>query len=182
MTYRADSVVFKNIKRTTPIVVETVTWTFDELQIRTLQLLECIQSIEVAVEIFGLDCTEAISADFDTYCKFVLHAVPPERQSELRERHSRLVTLIRESQKASPEQKREALFKALFYNYGLRDMQCRGLKFSSADSAIMVEVPPAAMDLNDDAQILSRIDELPRFAVLALSIRRNVRRRICRGI
>src|SRR5262249_45659239 len=58
--YGADQVIFKNIKRGTPAVVETVTWTFDELQLKMLQLLECIQSIETASEIFGLDCTEAM--------------------------------------------------------------------------------------------------------------------------
>ena len=31
-----------------------MTWNFDEFQLRVLQLLECIVSIEVAAEIFGV--------------------------------------------------------------------------------------------------------------------------------
>ena len=99
VTYGADRVVFKNIKRGTPVGVETVIWSFDELQSRVIQLLECIQSIEVASKIFGFDCAQVIGADFDTYCQFVLHAVPPERRAELRERHGRLVERIRQCQR-----------------------------------------------------------------------------------
>lgn len=170
VTYKADSVVFKSIKRGTPAVAETVTWSFDELQHRVIQLLECIQSIEVTAEIFGLDCTEAINADFDTYCQFVLRAVPPERRAELRERHVLLVAKIRNSEVASLEQKREALSQALFYNCGLRGMEYRGTRFSSSESALMVEVPAAAIDLNDDQQIQGRVFELPRYASLARSV------------
>ena len=170
VTYGADKVLFKNIKRGTPAVVETVTWSFDDLQHRVIQLLECIQSIEVAVEIYGLDCAEVISADFDTYAQFVLHAVPSERRAELRERHGRLLTKIRDSEKASLEQKREALSQALFYNCGLRGMECRGVRFSRSDSAIMIEVPAAAIDINDDQQIKNRVLELPRYGILARSV------------
>lgn len=170
VTYGADRVVFKNIKRGTPAVVETVTWSFDELQGRVIQLLECIQSIEVAVEVFGLDCTEAVRADFDTYCQFVLHVVPPDRKAELRERHGRLVVKIRDSETAPLAEKREALSQALFYNCGIRGMECRGVRFSSSDSAIMVEVPSAAIDINEDQQIRERVLELPRYAILARSV------------
>src|SRR5262249_8271026 len=86
VTYLPDRVVFRNIKRATPPVVETVTWTFDELQLRVMQLLECIVSIEVAAEVFGLDCTPVIGADFETYTQFVLHAVPPELRARWRKR------------------------------------------------------------------------------------------------
>ena len=55
VTYLPDRVVFKSIKRGNPIAVETVVRTIDELQVRVLQLLECLQSIEAAVEIFALD-------------------------------------------------------------------------------------------------------------------------------
>ena len=170
VTYKDDKVVFKNIKRGTPAVVDTVIWSFDELQYRVIQLLECIQSIEVATEIFGLDCAEAVSTDFDTYCQFILHAVSPERRAELRERHDLLVVKIRDCQMASLEQKREALVQALLYNYTLRCMECRAVGFSSSNSAIMVEVPAAAIDLNDDQQIQGRVLELPRYAILARSV------------
>ena len=135
-----------------------------------LQLLECIQSIEVACEVFGLDCTEAVSADFDTYAKFVLHAVPPTRRAELRERHGRLVERIRTSERLSLAKKWEALSQALFYNCGLRDMPCRSVRLSSDETSIMVEVPAAEIDLSNDEQIQNRVMELPRYAILARSV------------
>lgn len=170
ITYLVGQVVFKNIKRGTPAVVETVTWSFDELQYRVIQLLECIQSIEVASEIFGLDCTEAIVADIDTYCQFVLHAIPPERRAELRVRHDRLVEKIRADEKVPLEKKQEALSQALFYNYSVRNMWCRVVGFSSSESGVMVEVPAAPIDLNNDQQIRDRALELARYAILARSI------------
>lgn len=170
VTYRADQVVFKNIKRGVPAVVETVIWSFDELQYRVLQLIECIQSIEVASEIFGLDCAETISSDYDTYSQFVMHAVPAERRAELRERHRWLVEKIRASESVPLEQKREALSQALFHNFGLRDMPYRSVRFSSSESAILVEVPAAAIDLNNDQQILDQALVLARYAILARSV------------
>ena len=170
VTYGADRVIFKNIKRGTPAVVKTVTWSFDELQYRVIQLLECIQSIDVASEIFGLDCTEAIVADFDTHLQFVLHAVPPERRAELRKRRVGLVEKIRASESAPLEKKVEALAQALFYNCKLREMPCRGVRFSNGESAVVIEVPAATIDLSDDRQIQQRTLELPRYAVLARSV------------
>jgi hypothetical protein len=170
VTYGLDRVVFKNIKRGTPPVVDTVTWSFDELQHRVLQLIECLQSIEVAAEVFGLDCTESIKSDFDTFSQFVLHAVPHERRAELRDRHGETAVKIRESGKLTSEQRREALSQVLFYNCGVRGMPCRGVRFSSGEFAILVEVPAVAIDLNDDEQLLGRVSELPRYAILARSV------------
>ena len=87
---------------------------------------------------------------------FVLHAVPPERRAELRERHGQLVVKIRDSEQAPLEQKCETLSQALFYNYGLRGMPCRGVRFSNSESAVIVEVQAAEIDLNDDNQIHGR--------------------------
>lgn len=170
MTYEANRVVFKNIKRGTPAVVSTVIWSFDELQYRVIQLLECIQSIETAAEIFGLDCTEAVIADFDTHCQFVLHTVSPRCRTELRARHEQTIAKIRASERAPIEQKREALSQALFYNCGLRRMPCRGVRFSTSKSAVIVEVPSAAIDVNDDQQVQGRAMELPRYAILARAL------------
>ena len=168
VTYVVNKVVFKNIKRGTPAIAETVTWSFEELQYRVIQLLECIQSIEIATEIFGLDCNDAISGDFDTFCQFVLHAVSPELRAELRERHSRLVNKPRASENVPLETNRDVLSQVLFYNCGLRDIPCRGVRLSEA--AIMVEVPAAAIDLSDDKTIVYRAAELSRYAILARSI------------
>lgn len=170
VTYRADQVVFRNIKRGTPAVVETIKWSFDELQYRVIQLLECIQSIEVASEIFGLDCSDEIVRDFGTYSQFVVHAVPPQQRAELRERHGRLLALIRASETAPLEKKREALSKALFYNCALRNMPCKAVRFSSTDGAVMVEVPAEAIDVSNDQQVQDRALQLPRYAILARSV------------
>jgi hypothetical protein len=45
-----------------------------------------------------------------------------------------------------------------------------GVKFSSKESAVMVEVPAAAIDLNDDRQIQGRVFDLPRYGILARSV------------
>jgi hypothetical protein len=90
VTYGVGRVVFKNIKRGTPAIVETVQWTVEELQFRVIQLLECIQSIDVTVDIFGIDCSEVIQSDTNTLLRLWHHALSRESKKQLESRQDRL--------------------------------------------------------------------------------------------
>ena len=170
VSYGDNEIVFKNIKRGSTVTVETVTWSFTELQCRVIQLLECVQSIAVAAEVFGLDCSEVIINDFDTYLQFLHHAVPMERKDEMHERQNQLLVQIRDSSELPLEQKHEVLTQSLFHNYDLRNMPCRGVSFSNNNAAVMVEVPSIAVDLNDNEQIQERLCDLCRYAIISRSV------------
>lgn len=61
VVYETSSVLFRNIKRQNPPVVETRRWSLDELHLNVLKLLEVCMAIDAAVEIFGIDCGEILS-------------------------------------------------------------------------------------------------------------------------
>ncbi|WP_425395409.1 hypothetical protein [Aeoliella sp.] len=170
ITYLSDRVVFKNIKRETPPRIETVDWTFDELQKRILQLMESVVSIEAGVEIFGLDCSSLISADFSTQLNFAFHALSPQQVEEWKSRGEETLAKIRDADNADDQAKQEALSHMLFYNLRVRDMECIGTRFSSEKLAVCVDVPIIALDVDDDSQLLARLSDLIRYAILARSI------------
>lgn len=170
VTYLNDRVIFKNIKRETPPRVETVIWTFDELQLRILQLMECILSIEAAVEIFGLDCSSIITADFSTQLNFAFHALSPQQVDAWRTRGEQISAKVRNAGHIGDKEKHEVLSQMLFYNCGLREMPCHGARFSKEKSIVCVDVPIVPLDTNDDEQLLDRLCELVRYAILARSL------------
>lgn len=169
VTYHAGGVVFRSIRRGTPPTVETVRWSHDELYMNTLHLLEGIQSIEVAVEVFGLDCSSAVVGDLGNFFEFLLHAVPPQLRTELRIRHEELCHQIRDADLPEGE-KVQALADLLFFNCGLRNMQLTRVKLSMANALVVVEVDGANIDSDDDDQLLGRMAELPRYAILARTV------------
>jgi hypothetical protein len=55
-------VLFRDIKRGVPAVVNTVEWSHDTLISKIVRLYECI-SIDAAVNVFGVDCGELLLKD-----------------------------------------------------------------------------------------------------------------------
>lgn len=170
VAYENGRAIFKNVKRGSPPSAETVIWSFDELQYRALQLMECVTSIDVAVEIFGLDCGEVITGDFETYSQFAWHAVDPADCVRLRQRHEALVDRVRSDVTQSPEDRVRLLAPVLFYNCGLRNMPCSGVRVNDGWSKVVVTVPPDVTDLTNDAELTTRLVELVRYAILARTV------------
>jgi hypothetical protein len=170
VTYHLDRVVFKNIKRETGGKAETVIWTFEELQLHTLQLMEAIVSIEASVEIFGFDCSSIIVEDFETQLNFVFHALGPPELVELRRRCGEIVERITQAKELSEEEQTKLLGQILFVNCEQRNMPCHGARFSNDLSVVCVDVPIVPLDKDDDQQVISRITLLVRYAILARSL------------
>lgn len=166
IVFQPNRVVFKDIKRGAAPVVAPVVWTHEELQLRVIQLLECVISIEVAVEIFGLD----IGKDFQSSSQFMLHALTAEKRKEIRERRNSLAAKVLDQESLPADKKLDALSKILFYNCALRNMRCTRVKVASQKSAILVEVPAAAIDVSEDSQLTHRMMELVHYGILARSV------------
>lgn len=170
VTYMPDQIVFKNIKRANPPTAETVVWTLDELQHRVLQLLECLQSVEAAVEIFGLDIGEAIPQDFTTYSQFVLNALSPGQRTQLREHMNEVLQAVRHAAELTVEQRTSELMRVLSYNLQIRQMDLRSVRLRNDRKAVCLDVPVDTIDTSGDGQILDRVCELTRYAIVARAI------------
>lgn len=62
VVYSESAVLFRDIKRGVPAVVNTVEWSHDTLISKIVRLYECI-SIDAAVNVFGVDCGELLLKD-----------------------------------------------------------------------------------------------------------------------
>jgi hypothetical protein len=146
------------------------TWTIDELQVRVLQLLECLQSIEAAVEIFGLDVGTEIPKDFATYSQFIWDAFSPEQRARLRDHHDAALRIVRQCETLDIAQRAAALRRVLSHNLQLRGMTMRDVRLRDDRNAVGVDVPVAAITTSDDDQVIRRLCELTRYATIARSV------------
>ncbi|MFA9480052.1 hypothetical protein ACERK3_17390 [Phycisphaerales bacterium AB-hyl4] len=174
VTYLPDRIVFKNIKRGNSPRVEVVEWTPDELQHRILQLLECLQSIEAAVEIFGLDIGEAIFKDFTTYSQFVLNALSPEQRTQLRGHMDEVLQAVRQKAELTVEQRASILMNTLSHNLQIRQMGLRNVRLRNNPEAVHLDVPLDAIDTSKDGELVTRACELARYAIVARAVFRNL--------
>lgn len=170
VSYGGGKVVFKNITRGVPPKVETVEWTHDELFTRTLELLECIQSLDICEEIFGLDCTDAIRDNYETFRQAALHALTPEKRAAIRAEQDERFERLRTSPDLSWDEKMKGLSAVLFANCGDRGMAVKGVKSSTDRKALAVVVPAESFDAAKDGELLAKAHPLPRYAVLARSV------------
>ena len=101
---------------------------------------------------------------------FAFHALSPQQVVEWKTRTNKVAAKVREAQDIGDKEKHELLSQMLFYNCELRKMPCHGARFSSKGSAICVDVPIATLDVDDDDQLVKRLYELIRYAILARTL------------
>lgn len=167
--YQDARVLFRNIKRGTPPIVETVTWTHEELQTNLVLLLEGVQSIRVAVEIFGLDSAGEMFADINTLSQLLVHVFSAEQRASLREQQDKSLEAIRSSNQISFQDKTKLLTGTLHHNCVLRGMRLDAVGVSETDSSVLLEAQFAPFDASNDAQLLETAQLLTRYGILARS-------------
>jgi hypothetical protein len=167
VAYRNGKVVFKNISRGVPVRVETVEWTYGELWTRTLQLIECIQSIDVCVEIFGLDCTDTFRNNTELLHHVVLHALTAEERAAARAIEDKRFERLRSAPDMSWDEKLKALSADLFSVCGDRGMPVDRVGVIADHRVLAVAVPTQPFDPAKDDDLFEVALPLPRYAVLA---------------
>ena len=168
--YRADSVLFRNIKRGIPAAVETVEWAQDTLVNKIVRLYECIISIDAAVNVFGVDCGELVLKDEDVKSEFIQRALTPERRAELRAPFEGLMHQIRDDKNLTDSKRFELLSQILLYNCDNRKMAIHGIRISAERRTVMVEVPDPQKDLGNDEILRDGLMECAHYAILARSV------------
>lgn len=169
VVYESGAVLFRNIKRGNPPQVETERWSHDALYERTLSLLECIKSIEIATEIFGFDCQDRFVHDFESLAALLTLAFSPEQRRSLRAIADARLAAIRTDEALNFDERFEILSKFLFVNCGLRGLAIDRATYRARDKLVVLDIPPAQTSAGPDT-VLDRVMGLIRFAILARSI------------
>jgi hypothetical protein len=170
VVYRADGVLFRNIKRGSPAAVETVEWLRDTLVNKIVRLYECIISIDAAVNVFGVDCGELMLKDEDVKSEFVQTALTPERRAELRVPFEDLMQRIRADKNLTDNKRFELLSQVLLYNCAKRNMPVEGIRVSTEKRTVMVELADPKKDLSNDEVLRDAVMECGHYAILTRSI------------
>lgn len=170
VTYSANTVLFRNIKRAVPQVVETVEWSHDTLTEKIVRLYECIISIDAAVNVFGVDCGEILLKDEDVKAEIIQRVFTPQQRAELRGRFDGLVEKIRNGKDLTANQQFELLSQMLIYNYAKRKMPVRGIRISSESQMVMVEIPDQQKDLSNDKVLRDAVLECSHYCILARTV------------
>lgn len=176
VNYEEDAVLFKSIKRGKSPKVETTRWSHDELSDRTFGLLECIRSIDIAANVFGVDCLDLITGNFESTSAFANYALDKSQRSELRSLYHREIDHIRERSDLTEEKKFSQLGDILKENLQLRDMPFEhiyvpeDMQDPGGSDVLFIDVPVETAGHRTEKQLRKKILHFPRYAVVARSI------------
>lgn len=163
-----DSIVFRNIKRTSPPVVETRRWSHDELYTRTMSMMEFISSIDAVVEVFGVDCSELLAEDATLRGGMMEYALTPERRAMMRAKSQATLEEIRTDPDRTLQLKVQALERFFRDQLGVNHMEPAELSFQDDPRVLACTVstlPP--IEATDDIQLRGRAMVLIRFLIEA---------------
>jgi hypothetical protein len=150
--------------------VETVEWSLDILVSKIAQLYECIASVDAAVNVFGVDCSDLILNDEDVNSEFIQQALTPEQRAKLRATFEELTGQIREDRNLTPEERVKLLAEILLYNYAKREMAVNGIGVSNERRDVLVDIPDPQKDLSNDEALRDAVIDCGRYAILARSV------------
>lgn len=170
VSYGSSVVLFRNIKRGSPAVVEAVEWPQDTLIDKIVRLFESIISIDAAVNVFGVDCSELILGDEEVRSEFLQRALTTGQRAGLRAPFEGLMREIREDKNITDNKRFELLSQVLQYNCAKRKMPVYGIRVSRERRMVMVEIPNSQQDLADDGSLLDLAIGCGHYAVLARSV------------
>jgi hypothetical protein len=166
-------IIFKNIKRGNPPIVTSVKWTSEELQQNILELLNFINLIDSALEIFGFDITEIIKSSEGLNFKFLDQILVTKERLSLQSGFDEIIDSIVNKSDFDLQQKLDALTTFYFLESKKRNLNVNRNLFNTKDKIVMIEIPKAEYDLNNDDDILSRFLEMLGFGILAEPCYRN---------
>lgn len=170
IVYLEKAVLFRSIKRGIPPVVEAVEWSQDVLMDKIVRLYECVISTDAVVNIFGVDCGELLLKDDSAKAEFIQRALTSEQRRELRGSFEALMKRIRENRELTANQRFELHSRILLYNYANRNMPVNGIRISSQNRIVEVEIPDPQKDMNDDEALRDAVLECSHYCILARTV------------
>ncbi|MDL2403076.1 hypothetical protein [Rhizobium mayense] len=125
-------------------------------------------AIDAAVEVFGIDCAEILSAP-EMYQHVAFYVLDKASQLSIKAEGNRWLEPIRSSEGLTDKERLDLLGKIVFAECAKRSMPCISIAYSIEHKAVSVQVP---VDLvaTTDAEIQDQAIQLIRYSVVARAV------------
>lgn len=174
ISIKEELIEFRSIKRGTPPKVKIVKWSYDELFMKIIQLLEFVSSIDICTDIFGIDSLDIISLKFNTLSQMIYYAMSEDQQSEIMERSNLKLDEIRCSESISYSKKIELLVSILRKECSKREIAIPLCMCSEENNLLIMKIDRGNSQPNDDQDIINSAAYLTRYSILARSVFGNL--------
>ena len=163
--YEPGSIMFRNIKRGPRPVVEPRRWSHDDLHSNVIAMIELVMSIDVAVEIFGIDSVDLASRR-EVTDRFMYHALNREGRLALRKSLDDKLKRLQNIETIPQVERLDLLGNILFLQCAECDIPCTKVAFNTEHKTCFVIVPIDAKPVSDE-EIQNSALPLIRYLIIA---------------
>lgn len=170
ITIKQNQINFKSISRGNPPKIKVITWSYNDLFLHLLELVEFVISIDISSEIFGLDSFDLISSEFNTLSQMIHYALSDEKQAEIIKNTDIYLDKIRTDVNLDIKAKFKILSSMLTEACNDRKIDIPIYKFNIENKVLIQEINKEIIYPIRDEEILESAAELIRYTILGRTI------------
>lgn len=165
--YEEGFVVFRSVKRGTSPSIEYKKISNKELRKLILQLLDFIESVDISINIFGIDIQKIIQAEEKLSAKFLDQILDKEDRLGFQGNMLNEIKLVIANESLAKRDKLDFLGKVLFLACGERGISIQSISFNDTKKLVYISIPSANVDFNNESDIVNRVLQMTRYGILA---------------
>lgn len=164
--YEQEHILFRNIKRGAPPAITWVKWTTEELMDNIFSIVNFVNGIDCAVNIFGIDITNLLVSDRRLERLFLWEIMDKPHRMLMIKTQDELFSRISSSH-LKEEEKINGLTNIFFLECAKRQMPVLAMKFALEKQTAKITVPGKEIDESNTNQMLSRLIALAKYGIIA---------------
>lgn len=172
-------VVFKSIKRGKPPKVNQITWSYDDLFIHIIQLMEFVHSLSISSEIFGIDSMDLISEDFNTMSQMIHYVFSGEQEALVQRKSDDYLHKLRNDLTLSGDERLRILTKIFAKECLKREIPVPKVGYSKDKNVFVATIANDQDKPVDDQDLQAVVSYLARYVILARTIYQDLFGKYC---
>lgn len=174
VVYGEKSVVYRSIQRgTPPKITKVVEWSFEVLYRRTVELMEFLACVDIAIEIVRFDCTAVL--DFERMLSLV-DASGSDARAALSAKFGEPMSELRHDSTLTVEERITLLRGTLEFNFQLRKMDFVDVIFGK-DESCLIQIPAEAVPkIRTQADLPVAVSKALRYLIVAYGAFQSIAR------
>lgn len=166
--YKPDQIIFRKIERANrPKIKKYIKVSNDELIELIGFLIDFVTAIYAAINIFGIDVQKNIAENQELSTRFLHQVADKKSIRDVRERRDKEILAIWLDAQKTDEEKKEFFAKRFAENCIKNHLPAKSLNFKKDGKLLLINIPYKEVNAGDNQQILNRIIELFKYAILA---------------
>lgn len=166
--YKADHIIFRKIERTNiPTIKKYIKVGNEELIELIGFLVDFVTAIFTAVNIFGIDVQKRITSDEELSTRFLHQVADKKSVRNTRERRDNEVLSLWQDAQKTDHEKKEFFVKRFAENCSKNNLPAKSITFKNEEKLLLINIPYKEINANDHQQVINRIIELFKYALLA---------------